>query len=155
MESGIDVKQLDRFFKLIASVVTLVTTGKRKVAKVCEALQRIVNEPDKPYEFYAVPAHEKGGAMDGFEFLEHLKNTGRYHRTFSTEDELIQRWLADPSSYPDDFDDQGIELWRSTRNWGPDGEVAVFYWNGGAPSIAWKWLRYRVRSGRRVLLASS
>lgn len=153
MESGINVRQFDRFFKLVSSVVTLVTNGKRSITHVCDALQKIVSE--KGYELYLAPGQKNGGWVKGFDLEKYLQEEKLIERAFSLEDELVKGWLANPATYPEEFGKKAIFLWKSTRTTGSDRGVAYLYWSGGRVVVRWRWLEGDWDGDNPALLASS
>ena len=153
MESG--TQKFDRFFKLIASVVTLVTSGKRNVERVCEVLQKIVDEAQASYELYLAPGQQNGGVMTGFGLEKHLRETGRFDRAYSLEDQIVKGWLANPASYPEEFKGKLIFLWKSQRDSGSNRGVACLCWGGRQVVVDWYWLGIRWSWLNPALLASS
>lgn len=138
MESGIDVKALDRFFKLIASVVTLVTIGKRNIGKVCEALQEIVSESQKSYELYIAPG-QHSRAIFGFGLSKHLQLIGLMGRCPSLENELVKSWIANPSTYPELLKEKNVFLWGHVVISGDAHRVACLVWYKGTERVEVRW----------------
>lgn len=157
MESGIDVKSLDRFFKLIASVVTLVTTGKRNIGRVCNELQKIVDESQKVFEIYIAVDQENGNAMTGFDLERHLTIVGLMGRCASLEDLLIKGWIANPSTYPEELKKKNIFLWRHAVTSGGFRRVACLVWEPVhcRVEVKWRWLRHEWTAESPALLLRS
>lgn len=153
MESGIDVGRMDRFFKLMSSVVTLVANGRRSIAKVCDALQKIVNE--RGFELYRFGRQKTGGYETGFAIERHLVETGLIDRCLSLEDEIVKVWRADPATYPEEFKDKGVVLWKSIRTSGDYRHVACLVWRGERVVVLWTWLEFVFYGYDPAVLASS
>ncbi len=78
--------------------------------------------------------------ISGYDLEAHLKKTGLIDRCFSLEDDLIKGWLANPSTYPEEFKGRWVNLWKSAQ--GRDGgrNVPCLSWDGGKVIVHWPWL---------------
>jgi hypothetical protein len=92
------------------------------------------------YQLYLHTTQEKGGWIKGFDLEAHLKETGLLERCFSLEDELVKNWIANPTSYPEEFKRKAIFLWGSRRDSGVDRSVAYLIWRDGEVLVDWSWL---------------
>ncbi|KKW14562.1 MAG: hypothetical protein UY54_C0014G0015 [Parcubacteria group bacterium GW2011_GWA2_50_10b] len=151
MSSG---NQFERLFKLWATVTKLVIDGKRSAAKVADTLQSIVDE-QLPSKLYLAPGQQNGGVMVGFDLEKHLQEEKLIERAYTLEDELVKSWLENPASYPEEFKNKAIFLWKSQRASGDYREVACLCWHGGRVVVHWRWLERRWDGYRPALLASS
>lgn len=104
------------------------------------------------FELYLAPGQENGGSMMGFDLEKHLEETKLINRTFSLDDELVKGWIANPSSYPEEFKGKAIFLWKSRRTSGSDRTVAYLYWRGDRVIVHWDWLEGRWYGGGPALL---
>ena len=107
------------------------------------------------YELYLAPDQRNGGSIKGFDLDEHLKKEKLIERTMSLDDEVVKGWLADPSTYPEEFKGKAIFLWKSHRSSGDNRSVAYLYWYGDRVIVLWRWLDYGWCGFYPVLLASS
>src|SRR3989344_1209014 len=139
MSSG---NQFERLFKLWATVTKLVIDGKRSAAKVADTLQSIVDE-QLPSKLYLAPGQQNGGVMVGFDLEKHLQEEKLIERAYTLEDELVKSWLENPASYPEEFKNKAIFLWKSQRASGDYREVACLCWHGGRVVVHWRWLARR------------
>lgn len=97
---------------------------------------------------------EEGGWIEGSELNRHLTETGLIDRCMSLEDEAVKGWIANPSTYPEEYKSKSIFLWKSRRGTGRDRSVACLVWRGGRVFVRWGWLERRWRGYYPVLLAS-
>ncbi len=107
------------------------------------------------FELYLAPGQQNGGWIVGLNLEKHLEETKLIDRCFSLEDELVKGWLANPSSYPEEFKEKAIFLWKSKRTSGSVRRVAYLCWRGGRVIVRWRWLEYRWGGDDPALLASS
>lgn len=80
------------------------------------------------FELYLAPVQQNGGWIKGFDLEKHLEAEGLIDRAFSLEDELVKGWFANPPTYPEEFKDKVVYLWKSKRAFGDDHEVAYLLW---------------------------
>jgi hypothetical protein len=106
------------------------------------------------YELYLAPA-QRGGTIKGFDLDKHLQDEKLTPRTMGLEDEVVKGWLADPSTYPEEFKGKAIFLWKSQRGSRGDRSVACLIWRDGRVVVLWDWLDDQWHEGNPVLLASS
>ena len=111
----------------------------------------VVDAPN--YQPYLHPTQEKGGRIKGFDLEAHLKETGLLDRCFSLEDELVKNWIANPTSYPEEFKGKAIFLWKSVQNPGGYRHAPYLLWYGGKVFVCWYWLGIRWYDNHPALLA--
>ena len=107
------------------------------------------------YELYLAPSQRDGGSMKGFDLEKHLQGENLIDRTMSLEDEMVKGWIADPSTYPEEFKGKAVFLWKSQRNSGSDRIVAYLIWHDDRVVVNWHWLEDFWNGDNPVLLASS
>lgn len=134
-----DIRRIGTNCALRTKIAQLVVSG--RIAKLS-------------YELYLAPAQRGGVHITGFDLDQHLKSDGLIERTFALDDPLIKGWLADPSSYPEEFKGKAVLLWKSQCGSGRDRDVAFLVWGGDHVVASWSWLGSRL-FGRPVLLANS
>ena len=83
--------------------------------------------------------------ISGHELKKHIKETGLIDRCFSLEDELVQGWIANPSTYPEELRKQAVCLWKSVRISGGYRSVpCIVYvpgrWNGEGVGNGNEWI---------------
>ena len=76
-------------------------------------------------------------------------------RTMGLEDEGVKGWLADPSTYPEEFKNKAVFLWKSQRSSGDRRTIACLFWNGDRAVVDWSWFGDRLYGNSPVLLVSS
>ena len=86
---------------------------------------------------------------------KHLIEEKLIDRAFSLEDELVKSWLENPASYPEEFKNKAIFLWKSQRASGDFRLVAYLCWGGERVVVYWFWLGDRWSGVDPALLASS
>ena len=111
--------------------------------------------PALTFELYLAPAQRDGGTMKGFDLEKHLQETKLIDRCFSLEDELVKGWIANPSTYPEEFKTKVVFLWKSKRTSGSGRDVAYLCWDDDRVIVGWYWLDGRGRGDGPALLASS
>ena len=107
------------------------------------------------FELYLHEQQKSSEGMLGYDLERHLEETGLINRTLSLESELVKGWLADPSTYPEEFKDKAVFLWKSRRDSGDGRRVACLHWCAGRVVVFWLWLGYRWYGRGPALLASS
>lgn len=90
----------------------------------------------------------------GFGVEEHLKETGLIDRCLSLDDEVVKGWIKNPKTYPQEYKDVYLYLWKSQRTDGSYRHIAYLYWRGDRVIVSWYWLEGRWRGYHPVLLAS-
>ena len=122
-----------------------------------QALQAVIEGRfDRPtFELYLAPAQQNGGTVVGFDLEKYLKDEKLIERTFSLEDEVVKGWIANPSTYPQEFKGKAVFLWKSQRTFGLHRNVAYLVWDAGCVVVLWGWLAHRWHYSDPVLLASS
>lgn len=111
--------------------------------------------PPVAFELYLHDKQKNGGWIKGFDLEKHLEETKLIDRCFSLEDELVRGWLANPSTYPEEFKGKAIFLWKSRRTSGDLRLVAYLLWNDGHVIVIWRWLEDGWYGSDPALLASS
>lgn len=106
-------------------------------------------------ELYIFGKQKTGGYEIGFDLEKHLEETKLINRAFSLDDELVKGWIADPSTYPEEFKGKAIFLWKSKRASGDNRRVAYLAWGGEHVVVDWYWLGRRWDGSNPALLASS
>lgn len=111
--------------------------------------------PKPAFDLYLAPGQKNGGYMTGFDLEKHLEEAKLLDRTFSLDDELVKGWLADPSTYPEEFKGKAVFLWKGQWSSGSNRNVACLCW--GVERVLVFWGRLGSRWGGRdpALLASS
>jgi len=124
----------------------------RKQAALADVLRKALVPAFEPY---LAPGQQNGAWMKGFDLDKHLEETKLIDRTMSLDDELVKGWLADPSTYPEEFKNKAVFLWKSKRSSGDGAFVAFLFWRVGRVILIWRWLGGRWLGASPVLLASS
>ena len=124
----------------------------REQAALAETLRKALAPA---FRLYLAPGQQNGGWMKGFDLEKHLEETKLIDRAYSLEDELVKGWIANPSTYPEEFKKKAVFLWKSQRTSGSDREVAYLYWDDDRVIVSWDWLEDRWYGYDPVLLASS
>jgi len=124
----------------------------REQGPLAEALRKVLAPA---FELYLAPGQQNGGVMVGFDLEKHLQEEKLIERAYTLEDELVKSWLENPASYPEEFKNKAIFLWKSQRASGDYREVACLCWHGGRVVVHWRWLERRWDGYRPALLASS
>ena len=100
---------------------------------------------NKPtFELYLAPAQRDGGSIKGLDLEEHLKEAELIDRTYSLDDEMVKGWLADPSTYPEEFKGKAVFLWKSQQPPGVGRNVACLVWDVARVVVNWHLARLRV-----------
>lgn len=107
------------------------------------------------FEFYLHEKQKNGGWIKGFDLENHLEETKLIDRCLSLDDELVKGWLANPSSYPEEFKGKAVFLWKSKRSSGDSRRVAFLYWRDDRVIVYWRWLGRWWSGDYPALLASS
>lgn len=55
------------------------------------------------FELYVHYKQSNGDGITGFNMEVHLEKMGLMNRTLSLENELVKSWIANPTSYPEEF----------------------------------------------------
>lgn len=110
--------------------------------------------PELGFYLYVAPAQQNGGAIKGFDLERHLQETKLIDHTLSLEDEIVKGWLANPSSYPEEFKGKVVFLWKSQRFSGVKRDVACLVWYDDRVFVLWYWLDIWWYGDDPVLLAS-
>ena len=93
------------------------------------------------YELYLAPGQQNGGAMNGFDLEKHLEETNLIERAYSLDDEIVKGWIANPSTYPEEFKRKAVFLWKSKQEAScPRRRVAYLCWGGDHVIVGWSWL---------------
>lgn len=109
----------------------------------------------KPFTLYLHDKQKNDGWINGSNLEKHLEETKLIDRCFSLEDELVKGWIANPSTYPEEFKDKAIFLWKSKRSSGGYTHVAYLYWRDDCVLVSWYWLERWWGGDHPALLASS
>ena len=152
-----EVSVWKRIFDLWASIVKMVQNKARSPEWLANRLQTLVNEfvPMKFEHYFHPKQKEQGGWVGGFEFDKHLRETSRFECTRSLEDEEVKGWLENPETYPEEYRNKAIFLWKSLRDSGDVRYVAYLVWFSGRVFVRWRWLEGGWCGYDPVLLASS
>jgi len=116
-----------------------------------------VDEPVLNFELYRHPKQgrmSEGEAIAGFDLKVHLEEKGCIGRAFSLESPMVQGWIKNPETCPEEFKGQRIFLWGSIR--GPDPllrKVAYLSWFDGCVDVGWAWLGDNLYDNNPALLA--
>ncbi|MEQ1561132.1 MAG: hypothetical protein ABL899_00250 [Nitrospira sp.] len=143
------VRQLPRDLDLVTAQRWIKDQG-----ALSDTLRKALGGEKRTFELYLSPK-QKGGWISGFDLESHLEEEKLTDRTFSLEDELVKGWLADPSTYPEEFKKKAVFLWKSQRDSGSYRSFAYLFWDGGRVGVGWDGLGSRWFGGDPVLLASS
>lgn len=92
------------------------------------------------FDLYLFGRQNSGGFEVGFDIQKHLIVTGLMTRTLSLEDQVVKDWISNPGSYPKEFRDKTVVLWKSKRTSGLNLEVAGLCWSAGCVVVRWRWL---------------
>ncbi len=114
-----------------------------------------VTEVLKPsFELYLHDRQKNGGGIRGYDLEAHLKETGLIDRCFSLEDEAVMGWLANPSTYPEEFKGKLVYLWKSAGGRDDDRSAPHLRWVVGRLVMRWGWLGIDWHDFEPALLAS-
>lgn len=147
--------QFARLFKLWASVSRLVLDGKRSAKRVADLLQKVVEEKQSKFTLYLSKKQREGGLISGFDLEADLKKNDLLEITVSLEHEVVKNWIADPSTYPEEYKGKAIFLWKSQQDVGRSRVVAYLIWSGERVIVRWGWLERVWDGSNPVLLANS
>lgn len=111
--------------------------------------------PSITFELYLHWKQSSGDGMIGSDLEKHLEETGLVDRAFSLENEVVKGWIANPSTYPEEFKDKAVFLWKSKRASGDDRSVAYLIWDDRHVIVRWRWLEGGWHGNHPALLASS
>ncbi|WKZ26226.1 MAG: hypothetical protein QY304_02390 [Candidatus Paceibacterota bacterium] len=135
MSSGkVDVWK--RIFDLWASIAKMVQNGKRSPEWLASRLQAMVDESRGNFELHLHPAQERGGGS-GLMLDEYYKDPKFRGRHYYLEHPVVQGWLKDPETYPEEFKGKTVCLWGSRQGFGDDRKVACLIWLGNRVSDLW------------------
>lgn len=136
--------QLERLFKLQTQVNKLVLEGKRTPKSVADALQAILVEQSASpkFELYLFGKQKTGGWERGHDIEVHLNETGLINRCLSKDDDVVQGWLANPETYPKEFKDKVVFLWKSVDIRDGLRKAPYLAWRGGRVALYWYLLDY-------------
>ena len=110
----------------------------------------------RSWQLYLAPGQRHGGSMTGYELDKHIKSEGLMDDTFSLNDPLVQGWIADPKTYPEEFKDKIIYLWKSQNSYRGSYGVMCLMWGGGERvGECWARLDNRRDGNDYILLASN
>lgn len=127
----------ERWAKLTAMVGKLVLDGHRSPSYVADILQRIVDNPQpvvapQRFELYLAPSQKKEDMwVKGFDLEKHLNDEGLIGRAVSLDDPQVKSWLANPETYPWEYKDKAIYLWKSIEDRSNLRSVACLNWRVG------------------------
>jgi len=107
------------------------------------------------WELYLAPAQQNGGRIKGFDLEKHLEETKLINRCLSLGDLMVKGWLANPTTYPEEFKAKVVSLWKSKRTSGDYTLVAYLCWGGDRVVVLWRWLGFDWDGTSPALLASS
>ncbi|MDO8471201.1 MAG: hypothetical protein Q7S49_01175 [bacterium] len=108
------------------------------------------------FKLYLHERQKNGEWMQGYDLEKHLEESGLINRAFSLEDELVKGWLANPSSYPEEFKGESVFLWKSKKRFAFDARNVVYlYWVGKEVIPHLYWLEYSWLGHSPALLISS
>ncbi|OHB00041.1 MAG: hypothetical protein A3E94_03630 [Candidatus Zambryskibacteria bacterium RIFCSPHIGHO2_12_FULL_44_12b] len=107
------------------------------------------------FELYLHPDQKEYDwvVIKGFELDKHLRGAGLYERTLSLKDKEVKRWLGHPVTYPEEYKDKAIYLWKSQQDVGGYREVACLIWYDERVVVISRWLDYYWSGDSPVLLA--
>lgn len=152
MSNGIE---LERLWKLETQVNKLILDGKRSPQRLLEVLQSMLEEKFRKLELWLHDRQKKDGWIKGFDLDRYIRETpGLYERTLSLEDPEVKQWLEYPETYPEEYKDKAVFLWKSQQASGGSRCVAFLIWYDGRVAVDWKGLGDRWRGNNPVLLAS-
>ena len=99
------------------------------------------------WRLYCAPGQQggrwMGRWMGGFDLEEHLRKNNLIAQAYGLEDELVKGWIANPETYPEEFKNKAVFLWKSTQDL-VDGHRSVRYlnWDDGRVVVRWRWLGF-------------
>lgn len=97
--------------------------------------------------------HQKNfHCMKGFNLEKHLEETGLITRCLRLEDEVVNGWIASPSSYPEEFKGKAVFLWKSKRICSDKRSVVCLYWDDERVLVGQRQLERDWHSSHPTLL---
>lgn len=89
------------------------------------------------FALYLSDKQQHGWLMRGSAIEADLKETGLINRCISLENEQVKRWIADPSTYPEEYKGKYVYLWKSAQGQGDRREVP-YLWNADKVNVGWQ-----------------
>jgi hypothetical protein len=100
-----------------------------------------VLKPEHFFELYRHPDQSSGGFITGLLLEKHLNKNDLIFRTLSIEDDMVQGWLDNPATYPEELKYDEVCLWQSIRLEGVNRQIAALKWNDGRVFVCWYSLK--------------
>lgn len=98
--------------------------------------------PGRKWKLDLHPTQRDGGVIQGWDLEKHYDSPEFNGRHYSLESPEVKGWIANPTTYPDEFKGKAVFLWGSRQGSGGDREVACLIWLGDRVRVAWHWLDY-------------
>lgn len=86
------------------------------------------------------PTQKDGGVIQGWDLEKHYDSPEFNGRHYSLEHPVVQDWIRDPTTYPDEFKGKAVFLWGSRQGSSGYREVAYLIWFGYRVKVHWRWL---------------
>lgn len=153
--------EINQFAELVSAVVRQLprnldsVTAQRWIREQGALAETLRKALVPAFELYLAPGQRDGGWMTGSDLEKYLKEMKLIKHCFSFDDELVKGWIANPSTYPEEFKTKAVFLWKSKRTIGSHRDVAYLYWNSGRVLVDWFWLGNKWFGDDPALLASS
>jgi hypothetical protein len=150
----------ERVAKLQATVGKLLIDKKRHLKDLISILQDFVDNPKwvvrsdrgAKFDLYFFGKQKIGGWERGRDVEAHLYETGRIKFCLSKDDEAVKSWISHPGTYPEEFREKAIFLWKSIENLHGRRGVACLYWVDGRVVVDWLSLENYFECNRPALL---
>ncbi len=76
----------------------------------------------------------------GSVMMEILLERGMINRSLHKDSEIVRHWIESPSTYPQEFKNKKLVLWKSVSNEGGVPIVPCLVWRGGEVIFEDLWL---------------
>lgn len=86
------------------------------------------------------PIQKDGGVIQGWDLEKHYDSPEFNGRHYSLEHPVVQDWIRDPTTYPDEFKGKAVFLWGSRLGSSGHRLVAYLFWFGYRVEVHWRWL---------------
>jgi len=151
-----NVNEFERLFKLWATVGKLILDGKRSVATVSEALQKIVEGVgDTVWRLHSPRPDQYLPDYFGTDLDKDLLYSTVHNMTMGPEDTVVFEWIMNPSTYPFELRENSVFLWKAQRVVNKKKEVCYMDYDKRCVVLKWRPLCARFGPKDLVLLKNS
>ena len=104
------------------------------------------------YELYRASCQDQPPCCSAYSLRQHMRSAGLTSRAFSVEDSLVQGWVFNPSSYPEELKTKEVFLWGSQKVLDKRNVVAYLVWHVDCVAVCWWELQHCCCSDTRPSL---